>query len=148
MGVFAEATAAKYQFSREAQDGFAMTSLTRAQDASKNGWFANEITPMKIIDGKREIIIAHDETPLKASRDKIPQLKPAFRKDGTVTAANSSSISDGAAGAVLVHDGAGRRNQEAARKNRLEHQECRSLRNQRSVRSRNHGGDARPWSAA
>ena len=102
MGVFAEATAAKYQFSREAQDGFAMTSLTRAQDASKNGWFANEITPMKIIDGKREIIIAHDETPLKASRDKIPQLKPAFRKDGTVTAANSSSISDGAAAIVLM----------------------------------------------
>jgi acetyl-CoA C-acetyltransferase len=104
MGVFAEATAAKYQFSREAQDGFAMTSLTRAQDAGKNGWFANEITPMKIIDGKREIIIAHDETPLKASRDKIPQLKPAFRKDGTVTAANSSSISDGAAALIMMRE--------------------------------------------
>ena len=62
----------------------------------------DEITPMKIIDGKHEIIIAHDETPLKASRDKIPQLKPAFRKDGTVTAANSSSISDGAAAIVLM----------------------------------------------
>ena len=102
MGVFAEDTAAKYQFSREAQDGFAITSLKRAQDANNNGWFASEITPMKITSGKGETIIANDEPPLKANLDKIPQLKPAFRKDGTVTAANSSSISDGAAALVLM----------------------------------------------
>jgi acetyl-CoA C-acetyltransferase len=102
MGVFAEDTAAKYQFSREAQDGFAITSLKRAQDANNNGWFASEITPMKITNGKGETLIANDEPPLKANLDKIPQLKPAFRKDGTVTAANSSSISDGAAALVLM----------------------------------------------
>ena len=102
MGVFAEDTAAKYRFSREAQDGFAITSLRRAQDANHNGWFAAEITPMKITSGKGETVIAKDEPPLKANLDKIPQLKPAFRADGTVTAANSSSISDGAAALVLM----------------------------------------------
>jgi acetyl-CoA C-acetyltransferase len=102
MGVFAEDTAAKYRFSREAQDRFAITSLRRAQDANNNGWFATEITPMKITSGKGEAIIDHDEPPLKARLDKIPHLKPAFRKDGTVTAANSSSISDGAAALVLM----------------------------------------------
>ena len=102
MGTFAEDTAAKYQFSRERQDGFAIASLKRAQDAINQGWFANEITPVKIAGGKGETVIAKDEQPLKANFDKIPQLRPAFRKDGTVTAANSSSISDGAAALVLM----------------------------------------------
>ncbi len=102
MGTFAEDTAAKYQFSREAQDGFAIASLKRAQDAINHGWFASEITPVKNAGGKSEVTIARDEQPLKANLDKIPQLRPAFRKDGTVTAANSSSISDGAAALVLM----------------------------------------------
>ena len=102
MGTFAEDTAAKYQFSREAQDGYAITSLKRAQDAINNGWFENEIAPVKISSGKSETTIGKDEQPLKANLDKIPQLRPAFRKDGTVTAANSSSISDGAAALVLM----------------------------------------------
>jgi acetyl-CoA C-acetyltransferase len=102
MGTFAEDTAAKYQFSREAQDGFAITSLKRAQDAINNGWFAAEITPLTIKGGKVETTITRDEQPLKANLDKIPQLKPVFRKDGTVTPANSSSISDGAAALVLM----------------------------------------------
>ena len=102
MGTFAEDTAAKYQFSREAQDRYAITSLKRAQDAINNGWFAAEIVPLKVASGKTETTIGQDEQPLKANLDKIPQLKPAFRKDGTVTAANSSSISDGAAALVLM----------------------------------------------
>jgi acetyl-CoA C-acetyltransferase len=102
MGTFAEDTATKYQFSREAQDGFAITSLKRAQDAINNGWFSAEITPVTIKGGKGATTVAQDEQPLKANLDKIPQLKPAFRKDGTVTPANSSSISDGAAALVLM----------------------------------------------
>lgn len=102
MGVFAEDTAAKYQFSREAQDRYAITSLTRAQDAIRNGSFAREIVPVKISGTRSETAVSNDEQPLKANPDRIPQLKPAFRKDGTVTAANSSSISDGAAALVLT----------------------------------------------
>ncbi len=102
MGTFAEDTAARYQFSREAQDGFAITSLKRAQEAISNGWFAGEITPITVKAGKSETTITRDEQPLKANLDKIPQLKPVFRQDGTVTAANSSSISDGAAALVLM----------------------------------------------
>ena len=102
MGTFAEDTAAKYQFSREAQDGYAIASLKRAQDAINQGWFAAEITPVKIAGGKGDTTVAQDEQPLKANLDKIPQLRPAFRKDGTVTAANSSSISDGGAALVLM----------------------------------------------
>jgi acetyl-CoA C-acetyltransferase len=102
MGAFAEEAAAKDQFSREAQDRYAMTSLTRAQDAINNGWFAAEITPVTIAGAKGETAISQDEQPLKAKLDKIPQLKPAFKKDGTVTPANSSSISDGAAALVLM----------------------------------------------
>jgi len=102
MGTFAEDTAAKYQFSREAQDGFAITSLKRAQDAVKNGFFDSEVTPLKVAAGKGETTITKDEQPLKANPDKIPRLKPVFRKDGTVTPANSSSISDGGAALVLM----------------------------------------------
>ena len=102
MGTFAEDCADKYRFSREAQDRYAITSLTRAQDAIKNGGFDKEITPVKIAGGKTESVVRTDEQPLKANLDKIPLLKPAFRKDGTVTPANSSSISDGAAAMVLM----------------------------------------------
>ena len=102
MGTFAEETAAKYQFSRQAQDEFAIASLTRAQKANKQGLFAWEITPMAIKAGKEEKFVEADEPPFKANLEKIPTLKPAFRKDGTVTAANSSSISDGAAALVMM----------------------------------------------
>jgi acetyl-CoA C-acetyltransferase len=102
MGSFAEECAGSYKFSREAQDAFAITSLERAKDANSNGSFAWEITPIAIKAGKDENFIELDEQPFKANLAKIPALKPAFRKDGTVTAANSSSISDGAAALVLM----------------------------------------------
>ena len=102
MGTFAEDTAAKYQFSRAAQDEFAIQSLKKAQAANKQGFFAWEITPIAIKAGKEEKFVEMDEQPFKANLDKIPTLKPAFRKDGTVTAANSSSISDGAAALVMM----------------------------------------------
>ncbi|HSD44265.1 MAG TPA: acetyl-CoA C-acetyltransferase [Burkholderiales bacterium] len=102
MGTFAEECAGKYAFTREEQDRFAIASLERAQKANKEGWFAWEITPLAIKAGKDEKFIENDEQPFKANFEKIPTLKPAFRKDGTVTAANSSSISDGAAAMVLM----------------------------------------------
>ena len=102
MGTYAEDCADQYRFSREAQDRYAITSLTRAQEAIRNGRFAGEVVPVTIAGGKSAVRIEQDEQPLKANPDKIPQLKPAFRKDGTVTAANSSSISDGAAAMVLM----------------------------------------------
>ena len=102
MGTFAEDCASKYQFSRQAQDDFAIQSLKRAQAANKQGWFAWEITPIAMKAGKEEKFVEIDEQPFKANLEKIPTLKPAFRKDGTVTAANSSSISDGAAALVMM----------------------------------------------
>jgi len=102
MGTFAEDCAQKYSFSRTAQDEFAVSSLKRAQTANKDGSFAWEITPIAVKAGKDEKFIEIDEQPFKANFDKIPTLKPAFRKDGTVTAANSSSISDGAAALVMM----------------------------------------------
>src|ERR671925_481660 len=102
MGTFAEDCAQKYAFTREAQDEFALRSLERAQRANKEGWFSWELTPMAIKAGKEEKFVELDEQPFKANLQKIPTLKPAFRKDGTVTAANSSSISDGAAALVLM----------------------------------------------
>jgi len=102
MGSFAEDCAAKYRFTREEQDKFAITSLERAQSANKNGSFAWETTPLAIKTGKNERFMEQDEQPFKANFEKIPTLKPAFRKDGTVTAANSSSISDGAAALVMM----------------------------------------------
>lgn len=102
MGVFAENCAGEYGFSREAQDAFAIASLTRAQQAIAEGRFREEITPV-LVEGKSGTqAMEIDEQPLKAKLDKIASLKPAFRKDGTVTAANSSSISDGAAALVLM----------------------------------------------
>jgi acetyl-CoA C-acetyltransferase len=102
MGTFAEDCAGKYSFTREAQDQFAVASLQRAQKANKEGWFAWEIAPLAVKAGKDEKFIELDEQPFKANFEKIPTLKPAFKKDGTVTAANSSSISDGAAALVMM----------------------------------------------
>jgi acetyl-CoA C-acetyltransferase len=102
MGSFAEDCAQKFQFSRESQDEFAVSSLKRAQRANTEGWFAWELTPIAIKAGKDEKFVETDEQPFKVNLEKIPTLKPAFRKDGTVTAANSSSISDGAAALVLM----------------------------------------------
>jgi acetyl-CoA C-acetyltransferase len=102
MGAFAEDCAQKFGLTREAQDQFAITSLQRAQKANTEGWFAWETTPIAIKAGKEEKFVETDEQPFKANLEKIPTLKPAFRKDGTVTAANSSSISDGAAALVMM----------------------------------------------
>ncbi len=102
MGVFAEATADKYGFTREQQDEFAITSLRRAQAAIESGAFKNEITPVQIKTRRGEVTVDTDEQPFNANIDKIPSLRPAFRQDGTVTAANSSSISDGGAALVLM----------------------------------------------
>ena len=102
MGVFAEQCADKFGFSREKQDEFALRSLARARKANEDGTFAWEIAPVTVPGRKGDVMIDKDEQPAKASPDKIPSLKPAFRKDGTVTAANSSSISDGAAALVLM----------------------------------------------
>jgi len=102
MGVFAENTADKYGFTREQQDNFAITSLHRAQAAIESGAFADEITEVVIKTRKGEVTVDTDEQPFNANIDKIPSLRPAFRADGTVTAANSSSISDGAAALVLM----------------------------------------------
>ena len=102
MGTFAEDCAASYQFTRQAQDEYAIASLTRANRAIVDGSFALEIVPVTARAGKTEWEVAHDEQPPKAKPAKIPSLKPAFREGGTVTAANSSSISDGAAALVLM----------------------------------------------
>jgi len=102
MGSFAEDCAEAYQFTREAQDAYAVTSLTRAQKAIAEGCFDSEIVPVTVKSGKAEQVARRDEQPGKARPDKIPTLKPAFRDGGTVTAANSSSISDGAAALVLM----------------------------------------------
>jgi acetyl-CoA C-acetyltransferase len=102
MGTYAEDCAEKFGFTREAQDAFAITSLTRARTANENGLFAWETVPLAIKAGKDERFVERDEQPFKANFDKIPTLRAAFRKDGTVTAANSSSISDGAAALVMM----------------------------------------------
>lgn len=102
MGTFAEDCAEKYQFTREAQDEYAIGSLEGALAAQKSGAFDGEIAPVTIATRKGDLVISEDEQPGKARPEKIPTLKPAFRKDGTVTAANASSISDGAAALVLA----------------------------------------------
>ncbi|MBB4633841.1 acetyl-CoA C-acyltransferase [Sphingosinicella soli] len=104
MGTFAEETARHYQFTREAQDAYAVRSTTRAQAAIANGKFAGEIVPVTVSGRGGDVTVSIDEQPGKAKLDKIPTLKPAFAKDGTVTAANSSSISDGAAALVLMRE--------------------------------------------
>lgn len=102
MGHFAELTAAKYGFTREAQDEFAITSVTRARDAIAAGKFSDEIAPITVKSRKDESVVSEDESPMRANIEKIPNLRPAFSKDGTVTAASSSSISDGAATLILM----------------------------------------------
>ncbi len=102
MGTFAEECAESYGFTRVAQDDFAIRSTTRAQQAIKDGSFAWEIAPVAVAGKKGDVVVSNDEQPPKAQIDRIPGLKPAFKKDGTVTAANSSSISDGAAAVVLM----------------------------------------------
>ncbi|MGK7651291.1 thiolase family protein [Roseovarius sp. B08] len=102
MGAFAEDCAEKYQFTREAQDAYAIGSLEGALEAQKSGAFADEIAPVTLETRKGTVVVETDEQPGKARPEKIPQLKPAFREGGTVTAANSSSISDGAAALVLA----------------------------------------------
>jgi len=104
MGSFAEDCAAKYAFSREAQDEYALGSLENALNAQKDGRFEAEIAPVTIADRKSESVVVSDEQPRNARPEKIPQLKPAFKPDGTVTAANASSISDGAAALVLMRE--------------------------------------------
>ena len=106
MGSFAEDCAQHYQFSREEQDGYALASLERALNAQKSNAFDSEITPVTITTRKGELVVGEDEQPGAARPEKIPQLKPAFKKNGTVTPANSSSISDGAAALVLANDDA------------------------------------------
>jgi acetyl-CoA C-acetyltransferase len=102
MGVFAEATVAKFGFTREEQDAYAIESVTRAQAAQASGAFDDEIVPVKVATRKGEVEVATDEQPGKSDVAKISTLKPAFKKDGSVTAASSSSISDGAAATVLL----------------------------------------------
>ncbi len=102
MGVFAESCAAKYGFTREAQDAFAIASTQRAKQANEDGSFDWEMAPITLPGRGGDTVVKFDEQPFKAKLDKIPSLKPAFKKDGTITAANASSISDGAAALVLM----------------------------------------------
>jgi acetyl-CoA C-acetyltransferase len=108
MGVFAESCAAKYAFTREAQDQFAITSTARAKQANEDGSFDWEMAPVRLPGKAGETVVKFDEQPFKARLDKIPGLKPAFKKDGTITAANASSISDGAAALVLMRSSTAR----------------------------------------
>jgi acetyl-CoA C-acetyltransferase len=108
MGVFAEQCVAKYAFTREAQDAYAIASTARAKAANEDGSFDWEIAPVTLPGKAGDVVIARDEQPFKAKLDKIPSLKPAFKKDGTITAANASSISDGAAALVLVRESTAR----------------------------------------
>ena len=109
MGSFAEDCADKYGFTRADQDAYAITSTTRAQAAIRDGSFAWEIAPVTVSGKKGEVLVVHDEQPGKAQLDKVAGLKPAFKKDGTITAANSSSISDGAAALLLMRLGTAER---------------------------------------
>ncbi|MEP6790503.1 MAG: acetyl-CoA C-acyltransferase [Ramlibacter sp.] len=109
MGTFGEECAAKYNFSREAQDAFATASVKRAKAATESGAFSAEITPVTVKDRAGERVISIDEGPGKVKLDKIPTLKPAFKKDGTITAASSSSINDGAAALVMMAESTAKR---------------------------------------
>lgn len=109
MGTFGEDCAAKYQFTREQQDAFAIASVQRAQAATQSGAFGAEITPVTVKTRKGEVTVSVDEGPAKARLDKIGSLKPAFKKDGTITAASSSSINDGAAALVLMRQSTAQR---------------------------------------
>lgn len=121
MGHFAEKTAQHYQFTREAQDNFAITSLKRAQAAMDSGAFATEIEPVTIKNRRGDVLVSADEQPPKANFERIPSLRPAFAKEGTVTAANSSSISDGAAALILMRQSEAERRGLAPRARILAH---------------------------
>ena len=108
MGVFAEQCVDKYRFTREAQDTFAIASTTRAKQANEDGSFDWEMAPVTLAGRGGDTVVKFDEQPFKAKLDKIPSLKPAFKKDGTITAANASSISDGAAALVLMRESTAR----------------------------------------
>jgi acetyl-CoA C-acetyltransferase len=108
MGVFAETCVAKYGFTREAMDQFSIASTQRARAANEDGSFAWEIAPVTVASAKGDSVVQRDEQPFKAKLDKIPTLKPAFKKDGAITAASSSSISDGAAALVLMRESTAR----------------------------------------
>jgi acetyl-CoA C-acetyltransferase len=110
MGAFAEDAVRDYQFTRQQQDEYALRSLDRANTAIKEGYFKKEITPITVSTGKAEVVVDTDEQPGKAKPEKIPGLKPAFLKDGTITAANASSISDGAAALVLTRKSVAEKN--------------------------------------
>nr|MBP7651262.1 acetyl-CoA C-acyltransferase [Phenylobacterium sp.] len=109
MGSFAEQSAATYQFTRQAMDDYAIQSLARAKRATETGAFAREIVPVEVVSRKGAVLIEADEQPMKADPAKIPTLKPAFAKDGAITAANASSISDGAAALVMTRESVARR---------------------------------------
>ena len=109
MGVFAEESARQYQFTREAMDDFAISSLSRAKAATESGAFAREIVPVEVSGRGGTVTVSNDEQPLKADPARIPTLKPAFAKDGAITAANASTISDGAAALVLTRESVARR---------------------------------------
>jgi acetyl-CoA C-acetyltransferase len=109
MGSFAEESAKSYQFTREAQDEYAIGSLAKAKAAIESGAFKREITPVTVSGRKGDTVVDTDEQPLKADPAKIPTLKPAFAKDGTITAANASSISDGAAALVMTRESVARK---------------------------------------
>lgn len=104
MGCYAQTTADEYQLDRQAMDDFAINSLQKAQQAIAEGWFDDEITEVTYSTRKGDVTVSVDEQPGKARLDKIPELRPAFKKDGTITAANSSSISDGAAALILMRE--------------------------------------------
>ena len=104
MGTYADETAQDYQFSRDEQDAYAIESLNRARKATEEGWFDKEITPVTVKTRKGETTVARDEHPFSVDPENVPKLRPAFAKDGTVTAANSSAISDGAAALVLMRE--------------------------------------------
>ena len=104
MGVFADMIAAEYQFTREAQDAYAIESVARAKAAQESGAFDRELTPVTVKGRKGDTVVDTDEGPMNARPEKIPSLRPVFTKDGTVTAANASSINDGAAARVLMRE--------------------------------------------
>src|SRR5690625_4589129 len=104
MGIFAEACVDKYKFTREEQDDFAIESLRRAREATEKGYFEWEIAPVTVKSRRGDTVVEVDESPTRANPERIPTLRPAFKKDGTVTAANASSISDGAAAIVMMRD--------------------------------------------
>jgi acetyl-CoA C-acetyltransferase len=104
MGQAAEVCADKYAFTREAQDAYAIESYKRAQKAQAEGWFKDEIVPVTVADKKGDVVVSNDDEPSKVNFDKVPGLKPVFKKDGTITAANASSIDDGAAAVVVASE--------------------------------------------